>query len=50
MHFRRAFVFSISAKNWYENANILPKWGDPKIWVITEWDRTVTPTLFPEEY
>ncbi len=22
----------------------------PKIWVITEWDRSVTTILFPEEY
>ena len=26
------------------------KEGLPKIWVITEWDRSVTTTLFPEEY
>lgn len=25
--------------------------GDlPKIWIITEWDRSVTTVLFPEEY
>lgn len=24
--------------------------GLPKIWVITEWDRSVTTALFPEEY
>jgi hypothetical protein len=24
--------------------------GLPIIWVITEWDRSVTTTLFPEEY
>ncbi len=24
--------------------------GMPKIWIITEWDRSVTTTLFPEEY
>jgi hypothetical protein len=24
--------------------------GLPKIWIITEWDRSVTTTLFPEEY
>jgi len=22
----------------------------PKIWIITEWDRSVTTVLFPEEY
>jgi hypothetical protein len=26
------------------------KEGLPKIWVITEWDRSVTAVLFPEEY
>jgi hypothetical protein len=24
--------------------------GFPKIWIITEWDRSVTTVLFPEEY
>lgn len=24
--------------------------GQPKIWIITEWDRSVTTILFPEEY
>lgn len=24
--------------------------GLPKIWVITEWNRSVTTALFPEEY
>jgi len=24
--------------------------GLPKIWIITEWDRSCTTTLFPEEY
>lgn len=24
--------------------------GQPRIWVITEWDRSVTTVLFPEEY
>ncbi len=24
--------------------------GLPKIWIITEWDRSVTTVLFPEEY
>ena len=24
--------------------------GFPKIWVITEWDRSVTTVLFPDEY
>jgi len=24
--------------------------GLPKIWVITEWDRSVTTVLFPSEY
>lgn len=24
--------------------------GDWKIWIITEWDRSVTTILFPEEY
>lgn len=26
------------------------KKGDWKIWIITEWDRSVTTVLFPEEY
>ena len=25
-------------------------WGLPKIWIITEADRSVTTVLFPEEY
>lgn len=28
---------------------IYPKTGD-KIWIITEWDRSVTTILFPSEY
>ena len=24
--------------------------GDQKIWIITEWDRSVTTVLLPEEY
>jgi hypothetical protein len=24
--------------------------NDQKIWIITEWDRTVTTVLLPEEY
>ena len=24
--------------------------ADTKVWVITEWDRSVTPVLFPSEY
>jgi hypothetical protein len=26
------------------------KEGQPKLWVITEWDRSVTTALFPDEY
>jgi len=26
------------------------KEGVPKIWIITEWDRSYTTILFPEEY
>jgi hypothetical protein len=26
------------------------KKGDWKIWIITEWDRSVTTALFPDEY
>ena len=26
------------------------KEGLPKIWLITEWDRSATTVLFPEEY
>lgn len=24
--------------------------GQPRIWIITEWDRSVTTILFPDEY
>ena len=24
--------------------------GVPKVWIITEWDRSVTTVLFPDEY
>jgi len=30
--------------------SVYTKEGLPKIWVITEWDRSVTTTLFPDEY
>jgi len=30
--------------------SVYKKEGLPKIWVITEWDRSVTTTLFPDEY
>lgn len=30
--------------------SVYKKEGVPTIWVITEWDRSVTTTLFPEEY
>lgn len=30
--------------------SVYKKEGLPKIWVITECDRSVTTTLFPEEY
>jgi hypothetical protein len=30
--------------------SVYTKEGLPKIWIITEWDRSVTTTLFPEEY
>ncbi len=26
------------------------KEGQPKLWIITEWDRSVTTALFPDEY
>lgn len=26
------------------------KEGESKIWIITEWDRSVTTVLFPDEY
>ncbi len=25
-------------------------WGDNTVWIITEWDRSVTTVLLPEEY
>ena len=28
----------------------VPGSADEKIWIITEWDRSVTTILFPEEY
>jgi hypothetical protein len=30
--------------------SVYTKEGLPKIWIITEWDRSVTTTLFPDEY
>jgi hypothetical protein len=30
--------------------SVYQKEGLPKIWIITEWDRSCTTTLFPEEY
>jgi len=30
--------------------SVYEKDGVPKIWIITEWDRSVTTVLFPEEY
>jgi hypothetical protein len=30
--------------------SVYKKEGLPKIWIITEWNRSVTTTLFPEEY
>lgn len=30
--------------------SVYEKEGLPKIWIITEWDRSVTTVLFPEEY
>lgn len=30
--------------------SVYKKYGVPTIWVITEWDRSVTTVLFPEEY
>lgn len=30
--------------------SVYRKEGEPTIWIITEWDRSVTTVLFPEEY
>jgi len=30
--------------------SVYMKEGLPKLWIITEWDRSVTTVLFPEEY
>lgn len=30
--------------------SVYKKEGLPKIWIITEWDRSCTTVLFPEEY
>jgi hypothetical protein len=30
--------------------SVYKKEGEPKIWIITEWDRSVTTVLFPDEY
>lgn len=30
--------------------SVYTKEGLPKIWIITEWDRSATTVLFPEEY
>lgn len=32
------------------SAYIFDKQKDDKIWIITEWDRSVTTILFPEDY
>ena len=32
------------------SAYIFDKQTDEKIWIITEWDRSVTTILFPEDY
>lgn len=30
--------------------SVYKKEGLPKIWIITEWDRSATTVLFPDEY
>ena len=30
--------------------SVYMKEGLPKLWIITEWDRSVTTVLFPDEY
>ena len=30
--------------------SVYEKEGLPKLWIITEWDRSVTTALFPDEY
>ena len=30
--------------------SVYKKEGLPRIWIITEWDRSLTTALFPEEY
>jgi len=30
--------------------SVYKKEGLPTIWIITEWDKSVTTVLFPEEY
>jgi len=30
--------------------SVYKKEGLPTIWIITEWDRSITTALFPEEY
>lgn len=30
--------------------SVYQKEGLPKLWIITEWDRSMTTVLFPEEY
>jgi len=30
--------------------SVYEKEGLPKIWIITEWDRSATTVLFPDEY
>ena len=30
--------------------SVYTKEGTPKIWIITEWDRSYTTVLFPEDY
>lgn len=41
---------ALSLKNGFRLLSAYEKEGLPKIWIITEADRSVTTVLFPEEY
>lgn len=34
----------------YRLLSVYKKEGSPTLWIITEWDRSVTTLLFPDEY
>jgi hypothetical protein len=43
-------VNELALQNGERLFSVYKKEGLPTIWIITEWDRSVTTALFPEEY